>query len=208
MMQTLEIPIESQLRCDRSSVRDDRMFSIDMATARESDLPSRPAALTEEAVRGLIMHDYTTSDGCKEGNLGDRVKEILSEARSCFSITVRNSRFLSAQQEESLIRFYGKNCFYCGISLYSRDDANKVLGSTGIGFTVPGGMARLIFDHAIPSSRGGPSSAYNCVPCCNHCNATKRNKTLDEFKLYLFKKNGNAAIIFYGEAIAENGGLK
>jgi len=62
-MQILERFRVRNPECDRlSEVCGDRMVPIQMATARSLQLPDRPAALTDSAVRGLTMHDYTT--GC------------------------------------------------------------------------------------------------------------------------------------------------
>lgn len=54
-------------------------------------------------------------------------------------------------------------CGYCGISIYwvvKRD---------------------VQIDHVVPISRGGSNSADNLVICCGICNASKHNKTLDEW---------------------------
>jgi len=52
MIQTLEIAIERQSRRDRSSTCDDRMFAIDMATARESHRPDRLTTLLKSYPEG------------------------------------------------------------------------------------------------------------------------------------------------------------
>ena len=57
------------------------------------------------------------------------------------------------------------HCWYCGAFL------NPFFGDFHI-------------DHVQPTSRGGSEAYDNRVPCCNHCNSSKHNKTLEEFRRY------------------------
>lgn len=44
------------------------------------------------------------------------------------------------------------------------------------------GSVAEAMDHALPVSRGGGTTAENCVPACTACNSAKRDKTPEEFE--------------------------
>jgi len=48
-----------------------------------------------------------------------------------------------------------------------------------------GSNRNLTIDHIIPKSKGGDNSWTNLVTCCNRCNNTKDNKTLEESQMKL-----------------------
>lgn len=48
-----------------------------------------------------------------------------------------------------------------------------------------GSKERIEMDHVIPVSRGGKHSEGNLQPLCRSCNASKRNKLVIEYKMYL-----------------------
>jgi 5-methylcytosine-specific restriction endonuclease McrA len=48
--------------------------------------------------------------------------------------------------------------------------------------------AKLTLDHVIPLSKGGKHSKDNVVSACVHCNSSKGNKTLEEWRLIQAKK--------------------
>lgn len=54
----------------------------------------------------------------------------------------------------------GRKCYYCG----------KILTEENV-----------TRDHYIPLVKGGTDDIDNIVPCCQHCNSTKRNQMPDEF---------------------------
>ena len=56
----------------------------------------------------------------------------------------------------------GGKCWYCGIQL----DPTK----------------NLTFDHFVPKSAGGNSTADNLVPCCAKCNASKGSRSVEDFR--------------------------
>ena len=45
-----------------------------------------------------------------------------------------------------------------------------------------GKEAKLTLDHVIPLSKGGKHSKDNAVAACAHCNSSKGNRTLAEWK--------------------------
>ena len=68
------------------------------------------------------------------------------------------------KNRDQLIRklaYYGNLCRYCRTPLIE-----------GV---------NLVWDHAIPVSRGGKNMLANLLPSCVHCNSRKRAKTFFEF---------------------------
>lgn len=64
----------------------------------------------------------------------------------------------SAQEFRDLCSIYRGECAYCG---YVRP---------------------LEADHAIPLSRGGSNFIDNILPACRYCNASKKDRTVEEFR--------------------------
>jgi 5-methylcytosine-specific restriction endonuclease McrA len=62
----------------------------------------------------------------------------------------------------ALIELWGGRCAYCGRE-----------------------TRLLTVDHRIPLSRGGSNSIENILPSCHVCNARKRTRTEEEFRLLL-----------------------
>jgi len=67
-------------------------------------------------------------------------------------------------------------CWYCGraITIESR--------------MIPPHPEMYVIDHALPSSLGGGDNIENLVPSCWTCNASKRNKTVEQFRIYRARK--------------------
>jgi len=64
-------------------------------------------------------------------------------------------------------RVYAKTnsrCGYCGIEVSVYEDP---------------------VDHIVPRSLGGNNSDENLMACCHQCNASKGNRSLEEFRLWL-----------------------
>jgi 5-methylcytosine-specific restriction endonuclease McrA len=72
----------------------------------------------------------------------------------------------------------GGRCFYCGIALD------------------PGCFDS---DHVIPKSRGGRHLSRNIVPACRSCNSQKRNRTVEEFRLFLMARHDCGEWVFWSE---------
>lgn len=53
-----------------------------------------------------------------------------------------------------------------------------------------GGTYMLSVDHKIPRSRGGGDTSDNLHIVCKTCNSMKRNRTPEEFEVYLKQKWG------------------
>lgn len=51
-------------------------------------------------------------------------------------------------------------------------------------------------DHLKPVSKGGHSSPENIVICCKTCNSSKRDKTLEEFRLRYAANASNLPVNF------------
>lgn len=118
----------------------------------------------------------------------------------------KNSRFLSVEQEQIVLSRWGKNCWYCGKTLLSRDDVRaieptpvRVEGQVRLMRRIPDDCDRLIFDHVIARSNGGADHPDNCVPTCNICNATKRNMTVAEFRRYRSRQLQDSSFVFWAE---------
>jgi len=63
-------------------------------------------------------------------------------------------------------------CWYCGDEFSDSDNGY---------FTV---------DHVIPLSETKNNSPENLVPCCKSCNSSKRNRSINEFRLMYQKRMG------------------
>lgn len=97
----------------------------------------------------------------------ERIKENKKRATQAnpalyrsYSAT-RRARMRNAQMflitKKEYKKLYSTDCFYCGNS------ANSI-------------------DHVIPLSRGGSHSIGNLVPACLHCNCSKKDKTIMEWR--------------------------
>ena len=93
-------------------------------------------------------------------------------------------------RERAVIECYGRNCVFCGIPLIHKNIR------IAIGLVYPNTWGRgnleqhaalqcmwMQFDHIIPHSRGGDSSAENLVVTCAPCNNGRGNRMLDEVGL-------------------------
>lgn len=78
------------------------------------------------------------------------------------------------------------HCWYCGSELvvYTRSSTNR--------FSV---------DHIIPQRKGGTDHINNLLACCLSCNTEKKDRTLEEYRAYLTRKN-NGVPLFSKEQIS------
>ena len=74
----------------------------------------------------------------------------------------RTSRVIQPSIKKILFRKYGGHCSYCGKVLDPFDD--------------------YVVDHLIPVSKGGSDDPDNLMLSCHPCNATKRDKLLEDFR--------------------------
>jgi 5-methylcytosine-specific restriction endonuclease McrA len=65
----------------------------------------------------------------------------------------------------ALCREFDGSCAYCGLQETETE--------------------RLVPDHMLPLAKGGDNSIWNIIPACKRCNASKRDKTLEEYLDYL-----------------------
>ena len=74
---------------------------------------------------------------------------------------------------QSIIGRFDYKCWYCGCEI-----------TTGLRHngTDPDVKSAATVDHLIPRIRGGNDDESNLVPSCFSCNASKRNKTLEEYR--------------------------
>jgi len=76
------------------------------------------------------------------------------------------------------------HCAYCGDPITKKDTTR---------------------DHVIPRSRGGCGKEDNIKPACRRCNTLKADKSLEEFRLDLFKDSPNPSKEkFYFERVLES----
>lgn len=73
-------------------------------------------------------------------------------------------------------------CWYCGCGIHADPSIEP--------------YAQL--EHQHPRSRGGRSSKENIVLACRPCNIRKKDKTVDEFRVWLEAREGRA-VVFHGE---------
>jgi 5-methylcytosine-specific restriction endonuclease McrA len=76
-------------------------------------------------------------------------------------------------------------CHYCGQPM---KNARKKGARSG---------RQRSLDHLIPLSRGGLDNQQNIVRCCQSCNHTKGNLTLEEYRVVLALRRGLVAGIAY-----------
>ena len=82
--------------------------------------------------------------------------------RTFINATTRAKRFqvfIGRFTQREIKRLYSSACFYCG----SRDTIG--------------------LDHVIPLARGGRHTKGNMVAACLSCNSSKKNKTINEWKM-------------------------
>lgn len=76
----------------------------------------------------------------------------------------------------------GKACAYCGIPLLCLCDMAELVDEEGV-YSFTRGMPEPGFrDQIIPRSRGGSDEDANIAPACNGCNASKNNRTPEEWR--------------------------
>lgn len=73
---------------------------------------------------------------------------------------------LTSSQVRLMFESHGNSCYYC----------QKILDTSKREATV---------DHATPLARGGKNVITNCVPACLSCNASKGDRTEQEFNDFL-----------------------
>lgn len=78
--------------------------------------------------------------------------------------------YLLPSLKENALQKYGDKCYYCGKRLSKNTRS---------------------FDHVVPVTKGGKTDEENLVPCCRSCNASKGNKTFEEWKEHPAYKNGS-----------------
>jgi 5-methylcytosine-specific restriction endonuclease McrA len=84
--------------------------------------------------------------------------EIRANNRKMRRQLIRDAGSLTKDEWEAIKADYNHCCAYCG----DRPD-------------------KLTQDHVIPVSRGGLHTRDNIVPACHPCNASKRDRTPDEW---------------------------
>lgn len=67
------------------------------------------------------------------------------------------------------------HCAYCGLAL-TPDSVGTMTGRY---------QSWMQVDHVMPRARGGSQLIENLMPSCQSCNATKRHKTLEEYRHYV-----------------------
>jgi 5-methylcytosine-specific restriction endonuclease McrA len=84
----------------------------------------------------------------------------------------------------------GRHCWYCGVKVALDKRAKN------------GKETLATVDHQIPLSQGGTDSRQNKVTACTACNHEKADMTVDEYRVFLMRKNQNGYEKFYGESPA------
>lgn len=65
----------------------------------------------------------------------------------------------------------------------------------------------LHLDHMTPPEKGGTNDNDNLIFACTHCNCQKNNKTVEEYRTWIKKKQSKKYHAFYFE-VRESGWLK
>lgn len=75
-------------------------------------------------------------------------------------------------KKQRIMANYDWRCAYCGSGLPEHDAA---------------------LDHIIPKSKGGTNSEANLIPACRSCNSSKKDMSLEDFRLFMaYKKTGDS----------------
>lgn len=90
---------------------------------------------------------------------------------------------MSEDPEQPPLEEVGK-CFYCGDPVF--DPKSYTTDKSGYYNQDRSQMA--IEEHVTPKSRGGADLPSNKVLACHSCNCSKRDKTLEEYRIYLAKQ--------------------
>ncbi|EKO3443743.1 HNH endonuclease [Vibrio fluvialis] len=83
------------------------------------------------------------------------------------------SKSFSAKKLASIASKTNGKCFYCG-------------------------EAGTEVDHVIAKSRGGSNRISNLVMACRKCNGSKRQKTIEEFRIHIEVKNSKYSGVING----------
>lgn len=106
---------------------------------------------------------------------GSSLYPLSIEERYDYSCRRREWNALKARDEKlktNILKKSNYRCWYCGKENES-----------------------LTFDHIIPIIRGGKNNIENLVASCKKCNSSKRELTVNEWRLRLLSKENN--LYFY-----------
>lgn len=142
------------------------------------------AALLELGINGIIdtklikggnARGYSVTISAEEmaNTYGWEIEDDLPDEGATADSNVQPIR---SRRERILNKTNGR-CFYCG----------------EVG-------AEMHLDHMKPKSRGGSNEDENLVAACAACNIQKRDKTVEEYRLYLsYKRKAEITVVFAGE---------
>jgi len=75
---------------------------------------------------------------------------------------------ISPSKTMAIWRKTGGMCWYCGKDLFGK----------------------MTIDHVQPLLLGGTDDIDNLVPCCKSCNSSKCGRTVEEFRVVIYRKKG------------------
>ena len=136
----------------------------------------------------LLDHYYATenpipadaADLCRIARAMDRAeqKAVRRVAEEFFPLGEDGLRH-NARADREIAKLQKIRCAWRGLSY--RKHREFVFRRDGFSCVYCASSVDLELDHVIPQSRGGSDDPENLVTCCRSCNASKGNKTPDEW---------------------------
>ena len=148
-----------------------------------------------KSCRNLYMKGYheATNDARRDymrkrmAENGERVRELDRTryerdkekriALACEHVKIRRARLAGVETDPgvtvlALRKIHGDDCCYCGVQMTFKR------GKRGEGIN----PHRATLEHILPITRGGGHTFANTALACHHCNVTKNDRTIEEWK--------------------------
>lgn len=134
----------------------------DMFQEEALDIPDDdqevPPWREDPLVELTLIDSLYSEDGRRRRGVVFMVHAQSRERQARIEEALELGYFVDRLEREDIVRSFGGRCVYCGAS------------------GVP-----LVLDHVHPIARGGRHTRDNLAPACEHCNGSKRAKTLERW---------------------------